>query len=127
MSQLRLLLSIEQDDDDAEALDRVARRLRDRLLELPIDDVQFVTAPPGPGGKGAGEVVAGMLAVLSSVDRDCLEAVIAGVRAFLRPDDGRRIHVRFGDSELTVDGASAANVSTVIEAFVSDIRRDAAR
>jgi hypothetical protein len=35
--------------------------------------------------------------------------------------------VRFGDRELTVDGASAANVSRVIEAFVADIRRDAAR
>jgi hypothetical protein len=104
---------------DAEELDSLARRLRDRLLELDVADVRLARAAgPVPDGAKPGElIVAGGLAVtLSPV---LVRAVVNLVETWLRNRPLRSVKVAVGDRTIEVGHASREEQRRLVDAFVT--------
>jgi hypothetical protein len=104
-------------EDDVDSAQMLAKQLRDRLLGLDVDSVDYVRGEMEEGAKaGAGELIPGALLVATSPVM--IRAAVDVIRAVLRRHEGRRIQLKLGERELTVDGASTADISTVVDAFV---------
>jgi hypothetical protein len=68
------------------------------------------------------EVAVAMLSVLT--DPAYLRVLIDGVVAFTNRNAGRRVHLKVGDTELTIDRPTRGEVETVIKTVQSAIERE---
>ena len=119
MEQSLLTLRLEAGEDDPETIHRLTGQLRDRLLDLDVDEVSFVRAPLETGSKsGLGAIVAGTLTVLTIARPAHLRAIVDMAQAFLRRHDGRRIQLELGENKLTIDGASGKDITAAIDGFL---------
>jgi hypothetical protein len=109
------------DTDDELALDRLTTDLGAELYEF--GEVSRPSLAPMPGAKGAGELVLATLNVLTSVDPTQIEAMVRMLARFTRRNDGRRVHVRIADNELTIDRPSEQQVDALVAGFLSAVER----
>jgi hypothetical protein len=109
-------------DDDDFALDQVTEDLADDLGE--IGAVRRIAQPArGAGDKGVGEVVVGAVTVLAGTDPACLQTLGDIVVAFLKRHEGRRVHLRVGDVEFTIDQPSRKEAAQLIETVRAAVER----
>ena len=93
-----------------------------------IGPVDFVPVASGTGAKSAGEVVAGVLALVASANPDYVQAVVQTVVAFLRRHDNRRATLKVGEVELHIDQPSRDEVARIIDTMQSALEsREAGR
>lgn len=121
MAQIRLLVRFTTTAEDD---DFVLERLRAELVgELrAAGEVGYVPVPARPGDKGVAEVAAAMLSVLT--EPAYLRVLIDGAVAFTNRNAGRRVHLKVGDTELTIDSPTRNEVETVIKAAQSVIEQE---
>ncbi|MGH3427882.1 MAG: hypothetical protein ACRDQZ_10000 [Mycobacteriales bacterium] len=86
--------------------------------------MDYVPVPARPGDKGVAEVAVATLSVLTAVDPAYLRLLIEGVVAFTKRNAGRRVQLKVGDTELTIDRPTRGEVETVIEAMQGAVKRD---
>ncbi|MEO3778173.1 hypothetical protein ABGB16_15265 [Micromonospora sp. B11E3] len=100
-------------DDDEFVLDQLTEELADDLRD--IGEVRRLERPvTDPDAKGAGELVLGTVTVLAGADPGYVQALVDVVLAFLQRNAGRRVHLRVGDIELTIDRATRAQTDELI-------------
>ncbi|MEU9507742.1 hypothetical protein AB0D32_15865 [Micromonospora sp. NPDC048170] len=105
-------------EDDDFVLDQLTDELEEDLRD--IGEVSRLEAPTGPDSKGVGELVLATVSVVASTDPGYVQALVDLVVGFLNRNQGRKAHLRIGDVELTIDQATKAETSQMI-----DLVRDA--
>jgi hypothetical protein len=109
-------------DDDEFVLDQLTEELADDLRD--IGEVERVAQPaPGPDSKGVAELALGALTVLAGTDPGYAQALVDLVVAFLQRNTGRRVHLRVGDIELTIDRPTRSQTSELIKTAQAAIER----
>lgn len=123
MAQTRLFVRFTTTaEDDDFVLERLTAELADELRVA--GEVDYVPVPARPGDKGVAEVAVATLSVLTVVDPAYLRLLIEGVVAFTKRNAGRRVQLKVGDTELTIDRPTRGEVETVIQAVQSAVERD---
>jgi hypothetical protein len=104
---------------DEELVD-LSLRLRNELDE--IDGAVVAVAPgstaPPPGAKSGDPAEWGTLLV-SAVTSGALTAVLRTAHAWIARQRGGTVHVRIGDDELVLSGASTADQQRVVEDWLA--------
>lgn len=123
MTQVRLFVGFTTTaEDDDFVVERLTAELADELRAA--GEVDYVPVPARPGDKGVAEVAVAMLSVLTAVDPAYFRLLIDGVVAFTNRNAGRRVQLKVGDTELTIDRPTYDEVETVIKAMQSAVERD---
>jgi len=119
LAQIRVLVGFTTTaEDDDFVLERLRTELADELRAA--GEVDYVPVPATPGDKGVTDVA---LATLSVLIAD-LRVLIDGAVAFTNRNAGRRVHLKVGDIELTIDRPTRGEAETIIEVMQSVIERE---
>ena len=108
-------------EGDEFLLDRLTDELAADLRE--VGEVTVPATVAEPDAKGVGETAVAVLTVLASTDPAVLRVLVDTLRGFVNRDSGRRVHLRVGDVELTIDGASHAEGADVIHVLEAAVNR----
>ena len=116
MAQIHVTVELDANPDDtSNSLAQAGGELESELRAV------SGRLPAPPQEKGAGEVVAGAIALITAADPAVLQAIVQTVVAFLRRNEGRRAHLKVGDVELAIGRPSDDEVAALI-----DVARSAA-
>lgn len=119
--RMHLVLTGSQDSDRDE-LDELTLQLRERLLELDVDDVEPVRSAAVPAGaKPADALAVGALAV--TVAPIALRAVLDLVRTWIETRPVRTVSITLGEDSLDLEAVSSADQQRLIEAFLASRAR----
>ncbi|WP_343998037.1 hypothetical protein [Streptomyces thermocarboxydovorans] len=114
---MQLVLTGRQDSDQEE-LDELTRRLRDRLFELDVDDVQLRRAGDLPeGAKPVDAIAVGALAV--TMAPIALRSVVSLVQTWIENRPVHTVSIALGDNSLELEAVSSADQQRLIEAFLA--------
>ncbi|GGL88122.1 MULTISPECIES: hypothetical protein [Micromonospora] len=108
-------------DDDEFVLGELTDELADDLRD--IGEVERVELATGPDAKGVAELALGVVTVLAGADPGYLQALVDVVLAFLRRHSGRRVHLRVGDIELTIDRPTPGQTDELVSTVRAAIER----
>lgn len=110
-------------DDDEFVLGELTDELTDGLREIG-GEVERVDRPAvDPNAKGVAELMLGVVTVLAGTDPGYVQALVDVVLAFLQRHTGRRVHLRVGDIELTIDRPTHAQTNELIRTVRDAIER----
>lgn len=110
---------------DAERLDGLRRKLAGELGAAGPLAVRPVTAGPVPPGSTAGVAEQiGYLVVSGLLSATTIGAIRDVVVAFLARTEARAVRIKVGDREVTLDGASAADLSAVTRQLTELVEQD---
>jgi len=99
--------------DDDFVLDQLTEELADDLRE--VGEVRRIPLAPGPASKGIAELALAAVTVLTSVDPSYVQSLVDVIAAFLQRHTGRRVQLRVGDVELTIDQPTRGETAELIE------------
>ncbi|MEU7959587.1 effector-associated constant component EACC1 [Micromonospora humida] len=109
-------------DDDEFVLGELTEELADDLRE--VGEVERVERPVAdPEAKGVAELALGVVTVLAGTDPGYVQALVDVVLAFLQRHTGRRVHLRVGDIELTIDRPTHGQTDELIATVRAAIER----
>ncbi|MET4656803.1 hypothetical protein ABID80_000495 [Streptomyces sp. PvP037] len=115
--RMRLVLTGSQDSDQEE-LDELTLRLRERLLELDVDDVELNRSGDIPAGaKPVDAIAVGALVV--TVAPIALRSVLDLVRTWIETRPVRTVSINLGEDSLELEAVSAADQQRLIDAFLA--------
>lgn len=108
--------------DDDFVLDQLTEELAEELRG--IGDVHRVEAPGrDPDSKGVAELVLGTVTVLAGTDPGHVQALVDLVVGFLNRNAGRRVQLKVGDIELSIDRPTKAQNDELIRVVRDAIER----
>lgn len=106
-------------DVDEEDLDALTASLRRQLLDLDVENVERIAAPPPPEGAKAIEGFAlGALLVKLVSSRHTLESVVGVVRSWLGSHADRTARLRLGENEVEFTGLSSEQQERLITSWL---------
>lgn len=115
--RMRLVLTGRQ-DGDREELDELTHRLRERLLELDVDDVEPIRSGDVPdGAKPVDAIAVGALAV--TMAPIALRSVLDLVRTWIENRPVRTVSISLGEDSLELEAVSSADQQRLIDAFLA--------
>ena len=116
---LELSLDAGPGADEAE-LDRLARSLRDDLVELDVERVELAPdGPPPEGARAAEALVAGALLVQLARTSDSLSTLVRTIRGWLGASGGRTVRIELDGDVLEVSGVSDAERERLVETWIA--------
>jgi hypothetical protein len=104
---------------DGADLDRLARSLRDDLVELEVDRVELVPDEPPEGARAAEALVAGALLVQLARTSDALSTLVRTIRGWLGASGGRTVRIELDGDVLEVSGVSDAERERLVETWIA--------
>jgi hypothetical protein len=108
-----------ESDADREELVALAVRLREWLLPLGVESVEFVAAGPAPlGARSTGMFVAGVLTVLLARSSELLVKLIDVVQSWLSSGGARSVRLELDGDVLEVTGISRGDQRELIRIWV---------
>lgn len=110
-------------DDDELVLDRLTEELADDLRDLGEVHPVEAESGPAPDDKGAAELVIGSLALVAGTDPAIIQSLVELIGGFLRRNEGRRVHLRVADIELTIDRPTRAEAAELIRTLQAAVER----
>ncbi|MFF1272119.1 hypothetical protein ACFVZC_01605 [Streptomyces marokkonensis] len=114
---MRLVLAGSRDSDQEE-LDQLTLQLRERLLELDVDDVEPIRSGDVPtGAKPADAIAVGALAVTAAPF--ALRAALDLMRTWIENRPVRTVSITLGEDSLELEDVSSADQRRLIEAFLA--------
>jgi hypothetical protein len=117
--EAELAVVLVDDDLDAEEIDELSHQLRDELLELDVDSVEFISAGQAPSNTRAIEVfVLGGLLVKLAESFDSLATMIGTIRNWLSRRGAGSIKIQLGDDVLELSHPSKKDEERLIAAFL---------
>ncbi|MEH0821781.1 MULTISPECIES: hypothetical protein [unclassified Micromonospora] len=109
-------------DDDEFILGELTDELADDLRE--VGEVERAERPvTDPRAKGVAELALGVVTVLAGADTGYVQALVDVVLAFLQRHTGRRVHLRVGDVELTIDRPTHRQTDELVATVRAAIER----
>ncbi|MFC8848655.1 MULTISPECIES: hypothetical protein [unclassified Micromonospora] len=122
MSHVRIRIDFTPLDDDEFVLGELTDELADDLRE--VGEVERVEQPvTDPNAKGVAELALGVVTVLAGADPGYVQALVDVVLAFLQRHTGRRVHLRVGDIELTIDRPTHRQTDELVATVRAAIER----
>ncbi|BCJ57170.1 hypothetical protein [Micromonospora endophytica] len=123
MSRVRIRIAFTPlADDDEFVLGELTDELADDLRE--VGEVSRVErASVDRDAKGVAELALGVVTVLAGTEPGYVQALVDVVLAFLQRHTGRRVHLRVGDIELTIDRPTHAQTDELIRTVQAAIER----
>jgi hypothetical protein len=116
-------VSIVADQDaDVEELARLSRQLRDELLELDLDRVDYAAGQAPDGAKSGTAMSVGTL-ILTLSDSAVLAAAVGVLRAWVRRGSGRAVTVQVGKDKLEITGKLDEREADLISKFLDQHAR----
>ena len=113
-------VSVSEPSADGPEIERITHRLRRELLDLEVEDVRPAVAGDAPAGaKGIELLQLGTLLVTLVKSGGMLSQVADLVRSWVTRNDSLQVSLEVGDAKLTVTGASAAERSQLIDAWIA--------
>lgn len=114
MTELAIRVSADEPVDE-QRLDEQARALAGDLRAIGGLTVHPAVAAAPTGSKAGATESIGYLIVSGLLSASTVGAIRDVIVAYLARSRGRRIDVRVGDKQVTIEGASASDVSTLTE------------
>jgi hypothetical protein len=106
-------------DTDAEELAQLTSRLRDELLGLDVDAVDFAVGGEAPdASKGVDLLAAGGLVVRFVLRQDLLHSITDAARSWLGRRHGRSIKLTLDGDSLELTGVSSADQDRLVALWV---------
>lgn len=116
--QVRLTVDAATEVDAAE-LDESARRLREELLALDVEQVEPVSGGELPQGAKAGEAVAwGAMLVTLAGSGGLLPAMVDTIRSWVLRHRDHTVTLQIEDAKLEISGASREQQQQLIDAWL---------
>lgn len=109
---------------DPELLDTYSRRLREEILELDVDSVEYASQADAPkGSKGIGTAVGDMILSLAPLDY-ALSGVMGAVQSFATRNDQCGITVEIGDNRIIIDGSSPEEQQKLVDTWIKRVSEE---
>lgn len=128
LSIAHLILQINPDETDPERVDSVTRQLRNELLDLDVESVDFVREDSLPeGAKGAEAITLGALAV--AVLPSFLPKLIDYLQSWSLRAEGRKVKVKTQVGDRTIeleyapDTMSQQELKTLVETLMGTLTK----
>lgn len=121
MESLQLRVNVEEDNADADRIDRLTRFLRNELLAAGVESVDQVSdGPAPPGTRGFDATTIGALMVATTSSAVAATQAITTIRGWLaRTSKDSKVKISIGDSTLTLENPATKEQQDLITAFVS--------
>ena len=117
-SRLTLQMSV-AGDTDAEEIDELTHRLRRRLVDLDVGQVEPAPGEEPPPGAKVGEVLAvGALIVTVAESVGGISSIVTTVRSWLSDHPERTVEVEIDGDKIKVTGAGSAEQERIIGAWL---------
>ncbi|GAA2786707.1 hypothetical protein [Saccharopolyspora taberi] len=116
----RLLVNVEDEGAAPEELEHLTRALRAELLELDVDDVEFVpAAEPPPSSRGWADVQPDALLVL--LTPELVRSVVSALAQWFgrMGSRTRQLKLVLGDTEIVLSDASPEERERLVEHFIA--------
>jgi hypothetical protein len=116
-----LSVQLTEEGSDPERLDELTSRLREELLQLPVDDVEKVSEGDAPEGTRGLEIAAiGALLVTLQQSGPAISGVINTIREWLKrdPEPTRAVKITLGDRTIDLTAASSAQQDQLVAEFI---------
>jgi Effector Associated Constant Component 1 len=105
-------------DVDEEELSRLSRWLRDDILELDVERVDYATSVvPTDAKSGAAVNLAELIISLSN--SAVLTAVVGVLRTWVSRDSNRKVSIQFGGDKLEITGAPGDQDARLISRWLA--------
>jgi len=106
-------------ETDAQELDNLTTRLRQRLLELDVQSVNRIVAGEAPDGARAADVIAlGGLLVTLVKSPELLKTIASGVQSWLSNRRGCTVVMEVAGDKLEVTGLSSEERQRLIDLWI---------
>ncbi len=106
-------------DASDEELEELAQQLRGELLELDVDDVEFVEEGAAPKGtKGASSIDASGLLVTLATSGGVLTPLINALQSWLSRDERRSVVIEMDGDRLEVSNISSEEQQRLVEIYL---------
>ena len=116
-----LKLAIESDAElDEEELEELTRQLREELLELDVETVDFVKAGELPVGAKAGDPVTwGQLLIALMASGGAITTLITCIQSWLARSDRRSVTLEIDGDKLEVTGISSKEQQELVDRWIN--------
>jgi len=120
-NKTELTIHIQQAEEEDERLELSTQQLREELLDLNLDSVDFVKSGNAPNGSKAGEEVItwGSLLVSFAASGGILPSLISTLQSWLSRRDNQTISMEIGGDKLEVTGLSSEEQNKLIEVWIT--------
>ena len=107
---------------DPELLDTYSRRLREDILDLDVDSVDYVGQDDAPAGsKGAGASAVGDMILSLAPLNNVIMSVIGAVQSFVNRNHQCNITMEIGDNKLIISEMSPKEQQKLVDAWIKQI------
>jgi membrane-associated two-gene conflict system component 1 (EACC1) len=116
-----LSVQLTEEGSDPERLDELTSRLRQELLQLPVDNVEKVSEGTAPEGTRGLEIAAiGALLVTLQQSGPAISGVINTIREWLKrdPEPTRAVKITLGDRTIDLTAASSEQQDQLVAEFI---------
>ncbi|MFE9771752.1 hypothetical protein ACFYOV_08800 [Streptomyces sp. NPDC005931] len=107
-----------REDSDQEELGRLTLRLRERLLELDVDDVALDRSGHIPDGAKPVDAIA-LGALVVTMAPLALRSVLGLVQTWIENRPVRTVSISLGEDTLELEAVSSADQQRLIDAFLA--------
>jgi len=107
---------------DPELLDTYTRRLREEVLELDIESVDYITQGDAPErSKGVGASAVGDMILSLAPLNNVIMSVIGAVQSFVNRNHQCNITMEIGDNKLIISDMSPKEQQKLVDAWIKQI------
>jgi hypothetical protein len=116
--ELTLKINHTYEADDKE-FDHITRRLRKEILELDVEDVDFVKSGESPRGARSGDAVTlGSLLITLISSSGVLPSLVNTIQSWLKRNQGHSITIEVNGDKLEVTGISSQTQQQLIDRWL---------
>jgi hypothetical protein len=107
---------------DPELLETYSRRLREDILNLDVDSVDYVGQDDAPAGsKGVGASAVGDMILSLTPLNNVIMSVIGAVQSFVNRNHQCNITMEIGDNKLIISDMSPKEQQKLVDAWIKQI------
>lgn len=107
--------------EDPELLDAYSRRLREELMELDVDSVEYADQEDAPkGSKGVGAAVGDMIFSLAPLDY-AVSSVVGAVQSFVSRGQQCNVTLDIGGNSITIQDTTPEQQQKLIDAWIKSV------
>lgn len=122
--KIQVLLNLNAGSElDAEEKERVTRQLREELMGLDVEGVDFVKSGKAPVKAKAGDLIAwGKLLLMLVPSGGVLTTIISAIQSWLTRHNQRSISLEINGNKIDIKDISSEDQKRLINAWISTIQ-----
>lgn len=122
--KIQVLLNLNVGSElEAEEKERATRQLREELMGLDVDAIDFVRAGKAPAKAKAGDPITwGKLLLMLVPSGGVLTTIIGAIQSWLTRHNQRSISLEVNGNKIDVDDISSEDQKRLIDSWISNIQ-----